>query len=133
MDEPSASHVSLAAGLDAPGVQAAPYDPDAPSGDLHESHGFEAFDRWCECAACGVRDYWPGACSPCPGILPEDKKGRKVPPRPVTLAEALVILRADLEQFGAWCEQKGQDYDRPDMPEWCGEFLCWTHDRGGRL
>lgn len=134
MSEPTADHVSLAAGLDAPGVQAAPHDPDAPLGDLHESHEFVAYDRWCECSTCGVRDYWPGAVEACPGIAYLDRKGRKVPPAPVTLDEAVANIRAGLEQFGTWWEQKeGLPAALPTMDDWVANWCEWHYGRGEPL
>ncbi len=125
-EHPSAAHVSMAAGLDRGDPRVPDLDPEAPR-DVHESHTFVAFDRWLECSDCGARDHWGAATVKC------EPRGVAAKGRPVPLAQALDNLREDLIAFGVWWETKDLGPARPDMPEWCAEFLTWTHNRGGRL
>lgn len=94
-------------------------DPYTP----HESHEWIQLDRWAECTVCGVRDYWPGAGAECSRV---SRKARKEPV-PVTLAEALEHLAADLQRFGEWWEERAASLglERPSLDEFFAEFSEW--------
>lgn len=118
------AHVSLVAGLD--GAQASPHpepDPDAPRADPHDSHAWVLYDRWAECETCGARDHWEVAELPCQGAADTG---------PVTIGEALVALRADLDAFADWWRAKDLGDLRPTIAEWTAEFVSWVIYKGPR-
>lgn len=120
------SHVSHVVGLDGRAPSLSDYDPEDPT-EIHETHEWIQYDRWAECDRCGTRDYWPGAGVACIPIPAGPKRAI-----PVTLGEALDLLRLDLEAFRAWWASKGLGDARPTLAEWTAEFLEWTARRGGR-
>ena len=132
-----ALEISHVAGLDS--AHTAPAHAPSPDEPVHthESHpewrwpaGPGAHTRWLECTACGIRDYYPGAGSPC-AALPAPPRGKRLPETPRTLAEALERLRADLGAFGAWWRARPSlGFERPSMNDWTAEYLEWR--RGPR-
>lgn len=116
------AHVSLVASLDQNYAPTPEPDVDEPR-DPHDSHDWRQHDRWAVCEACGVRDYWPGA------------EGACAPPKPgaetsIPLADAMAILREDLEAFGSWASRKELN-ERPSMRDWRAEVFEWGRVPGG--
>jgi len=83
-------------------------------------HDWTDRDRWRECARCAVRDYWPASEGPCIGPAPSGT---------VTLADALIVLCADLAAFGVWWRGRRHVPALPSLDEWAAEFLEWRIGR----
>lgn len=122
-----ATEISHVVGLDSTHTPAPERSPDDPV-DTHESHPDwqwptdpHPHTRWLECVACGIRDYYPGAASPC--AVREGAAAKA----PVTLASALARLRLDIEAFEAWWRARPSlGSERPTLEEWRAEYLEWA-------
>lgn len=98
-------------------------DPEAPLLE-HESHAFdprEDADRWRECAACGVRDYWRASTLPCAGSTDEGEGE-------IAIDVALERILEDLAAFRAWWVMRGFTLTRPSVAEWRAELFEWSRE-----
>lgn len=128
-----AQEISHRVGLDSAHTASPAPDVDCPRGDAHESHEWVIGPaaRWLECDRCAVRDYYPGAASPCANAGATAARGR--PGTIWTTMGAINALRLDLYAFFAWWRGRPDLGDaRPSLDEWAAEFLEWRTGRTGR-